>query len=151
VTRDEFTLVHRLRVRWAEVDRQDVVFNGNYFLYFDVVIAEYWRAIGFNYPADLVPLGMDIFAIKAGAEFHGSATYEDELDVACRVSRIGRSSMTFRLGIWRGAEHLTTGELVYVNADPKTRKSVPWPESLRQAILAYERVKPEDGATRDPG
>jgi acyl-CoA thioester hydrolase len=144
--REDFTLSHRLRVRWAEVDRQDVVFNGNYFLYFDVAIAEYWRAIRFDYPADLVKLGMDIFAIKATAEFHGSATYEDELDVCCRVSRIGRSSMTFHFGIWRGAEQLTSGELVYVNADLKTRKSAPWPESLKSAILAYEHVKPEDRA-----
>jgi acyl-CoA thioester hydrolase len=30
--RDEFTMIHPLRVRWAEVDRQDVVFNANYFL-----------------------------------------------------------------------------------------------------------------------
>jgi acyl-CoA thioester hydrolase len=149
--RDEFTFSHRLRVRWAEVDRQDVVFNGNYFLYFDVAIAEYWRAIGFSYPADLVKLGMDIFAIKASAEFHGSATYEDELDVLCRVSRIGRSSMTFLFGIWRGAEQLTSGELVYVNADLKTRKSAPWPESLKSAILAYERMKPEAGAAARAG
>jgi acyl-CoA thioester hydrolase len=142
--REDFTLVHRLRVRWAEVDRQDVVFNGNYFLYFDVAIAEYWRAIGFSYPADLVKLGMDIFAVKASAEFHGSATYEDELDVACRVSRIGRSSMTFLFGIWRGAEQLTSGEVVYVNADLATRRSAPWPESLKAAILGYERVTPDE-------
>jgi acyl-CoA thioester hydrolase len=143
MTRDEFTLRHALRVRWAEVDRQDVVFNGHYFLYFDVAIAEYWRAIGFDYPAAMVKLGQDIFAIKATAEFHGSATYEDELDVCCRVSRIGRSSMVFRFGIWRGAEQLTSGELVYVNADLATRKSAPWPEALRRAILAYERTPPD--------
>ena len=45
--REDFTFVHSLRVRWAEVDRQHVVFNGHYFLYFDVAVAEYWRAIGF--------------------------------------------------------------------------------------------------------
>ena len=33
---------------------QKVVFNGNYFLYFDVTIAEYWRAIGFAYPQAIV-------------------------------------------------------------------------------------------------
>jgi len=48
--REDFTFVHSLRVRWAEVDRQDVVFNGHYFLYFDVAVAEYWRAIGFSLP-----------------------------------------------------------------------------------------------------
>ena len=144
MNRQDFTFIHRLRVRWAEVDRQDVVFNGHYFLYFDVAIAEYWRAIGFNYPDDIVEkFGTDIYAVKAGAEFHGSATYDDTIDVGCRVGRIGRSSMQFLFGIWRGAERITSGELVYVNADPKTRTSAPWPEPLKRTILDYERTPPE--------
>jgi len=144
---EDFTFVHSLRVRWAEVDRQDVVFNGNYLLYFDVAIAEYWRAIGFNYPDDIVEkFGTDIYAVKSIADYHGSATYDDVLDICCRVGRIGRSSMSFLFGIWRGREHLTSGELIYVNADPKTRKSAPWPEPLRQAILRYERTPPEQNS-----
>ena len=145
--RGDFTFMHRLRVRWAEVDRQDVVFNANYFLYFDVAVAEYWRAIGFRYPQDIVEkFGTDIFAVKAGAEYHGSATYEDVLDVGCRTGRIGRSSMQLVFGIWRGDEHITSGELVYVNADLKTKKSAPWPEALKAAILNFERVSPERNA-----
>jgi len=141
--RSEFTFFHPLRVRWAEVDRQDVVFNGNYFLYFDVAVAEYWRAIGFRYPQDLVEkFGTDIYAVKASAEYHGSATYDELLDIGCRAGRIGRSSMQLLLGIWRGAEHLTSGELVYVNTDVKTRKSAPWPGAVRQAILRFERTPP---------
>ncbi|MGC2519721.1 MAG: thioesterase family protein [Burkholderiales bacterium] len=144
---EDFTFIHSLRVRWAEVDRQDVVFNGNYLLYFDVAIAEYWRAIGFNYPDDIVEkFGTDIYAVKAVAEYHGSATYDDVLDIGCRVGRIGRSSMSFLFGIWRDGEHLTSGELIYVNADPKTRKSAPWPEPLRQAILEFERTPPEQNS-----
>src|SRR3972149_1235125 len=89
--RDDFTLVHKLRVRWAEVDRQNVVFNGHYFLYFDVAVAEYWRAIGIPYPEGYVDAyGTDLYAVKATAEYHGSATYDDVLDVGCRVGRIGR-------------------------------------------------------------
>ena len=142
--RGDFTFVHTLRVRWAEVDRQDVVFNGHYFLYFDVAVAEYWRAIGFNYPKDIVDkFGTDIFAVKATAEFHASATYDDVLDIGCRVARIGRSSMQIQLGVFRGPEQLTAGELVYVNADPKTRRSAPWPEPLQQAIVVYEKLPPE--------
>jgi len=144
--RSDFTFMHRLRVRWAEVDRQDVVFNANYFLYFDIAVAEYWRAIGFRYPQDIVEkFGTDIFAVKASAEYRGSATYEDELDVGCRVGRIGRSSLQLLFGIWRGEELITSGELVYVNADLKTKKSAPWPDALQAAILGYERVKPELG------
>lgn len=144
MTRGDFTFVHTLRVRWAEVDRQDVVFNGHYFLYFDVAIAEYWRAIGFRYPEDIVDkFGTDIYAVKASAEYHGSATYDELLEIGCRVARIGRSSMRFVLGVYRGDQHITSGELVYVNADPKARKSAPWPDPLKNAILRYERLKPE--------
>jgi acyl-CoA thioester hydrolase len=144
---DDFTFVHKLRVRWAEVDRQDVVFNGNYFLYFDVAIAEYWRAIGVPYPAGYVDVyGTDVFAVKASAEYHGSATYDDVLDICCRVGRIGRSSLQFVIGIWRGEEHITSGELIYVNADTKTRKSSQWPEPFRKAVLDFERVPPDGGS-----
>src|SRR6266705_3514811 len=143
--REDFTFVHTLRVRWAEVDRQDVVFNGHYFLYFDVAVAEYWRAIGFRYPEDIVEkFGTDIYAVKASAEYHGSATYDELIDIGCRVGRIGRSSMQLVFGIWRGAEHITSGELIYVNADPKTRKSAPWPEPIKRAILRFERTRPAE-------
>jgi acyl-CoA thioester hydrolase len=143
MSRDEFTFFHPLRVRWAEVDRQDVVFNANYFVYFDVAVSEYWRTIGFRYPAELEPLGTDIFALKASAEFHGSATYDDLVDVGCRVARIGRTSMRLVFGVFRGEEHLTSGELLYVHADRRARTSTPWPPSVREAILRYERTAPE--------
>ncbi len=144
--RDDFTFLHTLRVRWAEVDRQDVVFNGNYFLYFDVAVAEYWRAIGIPYPDGYVnSYGTDVYAVKATAEYHGSATYDDMLNVGCRVGRIGRSSLQFVFGVWHGEEHITSGELIYVNADPKTRKSAPWAEAFRKAVLNFERVAPETG------
>jgi len=143
--RADFTFFHKLRVRWAEVDRQDVVFNGNYFLYFDVAITEYWRAIGFDYPDDIVEkFGSDIFAVKATAEYHASATYDDLLDVGCRVARIGGSSMRIVLGIFRGEEQITSGELVYVNVDVGTRKAAPWPDPLREAILRFEKLRPEE-------
>ena len=51
--------------------------------------------------------------------------------------------MVFLFGIWRGDEHLTSGELIYVNADLKTKQSAPWPDFLRERILAYERTPPE--------
>src|SRR5262249_44802021 len=49
-SRPDFKCVHRLRVRWAEVDMQKVVFNAHYLTYIDTTIAEHWRAIGVEYP-----------------------------------------------------------------------------------------------------
>jgi acyl-CoA thioester hydrolase len=149
MAREHYTFCHRLRVRWAEVDMQGIVYNVNYFLYFDVAITEYWRAIGINYPDGIVKTyGTDLYTVKATAEYHGSAEYDDFLDIHGRTARLGRSSMQFLLEIWRGDEHLVSGELIYVNADPASKKSVPLPELLREKIIGYERVAPDLAGTK---
>lgn len=138
VARDGFRLVHRLRVRWAEVDSQGIVFNGNYLLYFDIGITEYWRAIGCPYPEGLTAHGSDLFVRKATVEYHAPARYDELLDLCVRVESIGRSSIRFAVEIFRGDTGLASGELVYVNADPQARTAAPVPAFLRQAIATYE-------------
>ena len=140
--RSDFTFSHSLRVRWAEVDRQGIVFNGHYLLYFDIGITEYWRAIGYPYPDALLAEGSDMFVKKASLEYHGPAHYDDLLDVLVRVARIGRTSLQFLLEIHRGETHLIEGEIIYVNADPSTRKPTPVAAFLREAIARFERVAP---------
>jgi acyl-CoA thioester hydrolase len=141
--REDFTLVHALRVRWAEVDMQHVVFNANYLMYFDVAIAEYWRAIGRGWERELAEIYMRLYSVKATVEYHVPARYDELIEVGARALRFGRSSMSCGFGIWRGGDALASGELVYVHADPETRKSVPIPQLLKDAALAYERVKPQ--------
>ena len=46
---DKNTFTHSLRVRYAEVDSQGIVFNANYLNYLDVAITEYFRAQGIAY------------------------------------------------------------------------------------------------------
>ena len=138
----DFRFRHNLRVRWAEVDRQGIVFNGHYLTYFDVGITEYWRALGYPYPDALLAAGTDTFVVKAGIEYHAPAHYDDVLDVLVRVGRLGRTSMQFLLEIWRSGEHLISGEVIYVMADPQTRKPSPVPDFLRDAISRYETLPP---------
>jgi len=141
--RNEFKLSHSLRVRWAEVDPQNIVFNAHYLMYFDVGVTEYWRAIGCVYPEGFFELNVDSLAVKATLEYHASARYDDEIDVLVRVSRLGRTSIRMAVEIHRAADHLITGELIYVLADPKTRTPTPIPEALKAKILGYEVTPPE--------
>jgi acyl-CoA thioester hydrolase len=144
MARGDFAFAHPLRVRWAEVDRQGIVFNAHYLAFFDVGVTEYYRALGYPYPEGLAAHGTDLYVKKAEVEYHASAEYDDELEVAVRVSRLGRSSFEFTVEIYRGAQLLVSGRLVYVNADPATRKSAPLPEFLREAIKRFERVAPAE-------
>ncbi len=144
MTKSDFRFLHRLRVRWAEVDRQGIVFNGHYLTYFDVGITEYYRALGYPYPDGLAQHGTDLYVRKAEVEYHASAEYDDEIDICVRVERLGRSSFDFRIEIRRADKLLVSGTVVYVNADPAARKSVPVPDFLRSAIKAFERTAPTE-------
>jgi YbgC/YbaW family acyl-CoA thioester hydrolase len=141
--RAEFVCAPRLRVRWAEVDMQKIVFNAHYLTYIDTAIAEYWREIDLPYPHGYVErYGSDIFLRKATVEYLGPARYDDELTVCCRVAKLGRSSMTFHFEIYRAADLLISAELVYVNADA-SMKAVPLPDDVRARVMKYERVAPQ--------
>jgi YbgC/YbaW family acyl-CoA thioester hydrolase len=143
--RADFVCAPSLRVRWAEVDMQKIVFNGHYLTYLDTAIAEYWRGIGLPYPQGYVErYANDVYLRKATIEYLGSARYDDLLTIYCRVARLGRSSMSFQFEIYREAEDaaLATAELVYVNADPASMQPSPLPEELRERIRRYERVAP---------
>lgn len=136
--REEFRFFHRLRVRWAEVDMQKIVFNAHYLMYFDTAVADYWRALALPYEESMHQLGGDLYVKKATVEFHASARMDDSLDVAMKCARIGNSSMLFQGAIYRGEQLLITCELVYVFADPATQTSRPVPQALRDLLTAFE-------------
>ena len=138
MNRQDFRFFHRMRVRWAEVDMQKIVFNAHYLMYFDTAVADYWRAVALPYEEAMHQLGGDLYVKKATVEFHASARYEDQIDVGMKCTRIGNSSMVFSGGIFRGEELLITGELIYVFADPATQTSKPVPPVLRETLLGYE-------------
>ena len=100
--RGAFRHFERLRVRWAEVDMQQIVFNGHYLMYFDTAVAGYWRALGLPYQATMVDLAGDLYVRKATLEYEGSARYDEQLDVGIRCARIGNTSMLLQAAVFRG-------------------------------------------------
>lgn len=145
VSRQGFRLIHRLRVRWAEVDLQRIVFNPHYLMYIDTAFTEYWRAMAIPYEMIPQTLGGDMYVKKSTLEYHGSARLDDLLDIGIACARIGNSSMIFQAGIFRNEVLLVSGELVYVFADPATQTSKPVPDALRTLLQSYEAgVSPRD-------
>ncbi len=137
----DFRFFHRLRVRWAEVDMQKIVFNAHYLMYFDTAVSDYWRALALPYEEAMLQLGGDLYVKKATVEFHGSARMDDQIDVALRCEYIGNSSMTFSGAIFRGEALLISCQLIYVFADPAQQKSKAVPAALRAALLGYEAAE----------
>ncbi len=137
--RSDFRFFHRLRVRWAEVDMQKIVFNGHYLMYLDTAVADYWRALALPYEEAMHQLGGDLYVKKATLEYNASARYDDTLDVGMRCAKIGNSSMLFEAGIFHGEKLLVSGELLYVYADPSTQTSRRVPDKLRDLLEGFEK------------
>ena len=138
MTRTEFRFFDRLRVRWAEIDAQKIVFNGHYLMYFDTAVAGYWRALSLPYAQTMEQFAGDLFVRKATVEYLASARYDDMIDVGLRCARIGNSSIVFSGAVFRQDQLLVTGELVYVFADPHTQTAKPVPPALRDVFLGFE-------------
>ncbi|OUM02993.1 YbgC/FadM family acyl-CoA thioesterase [Variovorax sp. JS1663] len=140
--KSDYRFFHRLRVRWAEVDMQKIVFNAHYLMYFDTAIADYWRAMALPYEEAMHALEGDLYVRKATVDFHASARVDDLLDVGMKCVRVGNSSILFHGGLFRGEEFLVGCELVYVFADPATQTSKPVPPLLREILAGYEAGEP---------
>ena len=81
------------------------------------------------------------FVMRASnIEYLAPARFDDLLEVFIRVSRIGRTSVTYEFAAYRARDDLllvtATQTLVLVDLDE--RQAVPIPEEYKEAIRAFE-------------
>ena len=140
--RSDFRFADPLRVRWAEVDMQKVVFNGHYLMYVDTAMGNYWRALALPYEDTLAALAGDLFVRKSTLEYLAPARYDDALEIGIRFDGAGRTSLRFVAAVFRGEELLVHGEIVYVWTDAATQRPVPVPQALVDVFSAHAAGEP---------
>lgn len=121
-----------LRVRYAEVDYQGIVYFAHYATYFDVAIHEFFRSLPYDYTVLRQTTGTDFNIVRSLAEYRRPLRFDEAFEVEVTLGRIGRTSLTFTPAIWVGseAEPRATGEVVWVHADQATMRAVPLPREL---------------------
>ena len=142
MNRSDFRFADPLRVRWAEVDMQKVVFNGHYLMYIDTATGNWWRALALPYEETLAALDGDLFVRKSTLEYLAPARYDDALEVGIRFESAGTSSLRFVAAVFRGEDLLVHGEIVYVWTDAATRRPKPAPAALVDAFRAHAAGEP---------
>jgi len=140
--RQEFRHLEPLRVRWAEIDAQGIVFNGHYLTYLDTAISGYWRALALPYADTMKQLGGDLFVRRATLDYLGSARYDDRLDIGIRCREFGNSSMKVDGAVFRGDQLLVQSDMVYVFADAIAQTPQRLPDALRDIIHGFEAGQP---------
>lgn len=117
---------------------QGIVFNVNYFLYFDIGIWEYTRALG--YKQGDAP---EFVTARAECDFKGSARFDDELLIGVRTAQLGRKSTRIAFAIFRGDELLADGANIYVAVKRGTTETMPLEDDYVARLLDFEKTAPE--------
>jgi acyl-CoA thioester hydrolase len=132
VKRTDFGFYWELRVRYAEVDAQGIVFNAHYLTYFDTAITEYLRRIGHDYAALVARSGLDFHLVKSTVEYLAPIRNDALIEIGVAPGRIGNSSITWQLGIFpAGAQTLLSkGEIVWVCSRVGEHRAHPLPQDL---------------------
>ena len=129
-------LRHRFRVRYAECDAQSVVFNAHYFAYFDLALTELFRAVFGGYES-MLERQVDLVVGEASARFLAPARFDDELEVAVSVTRLGTTGVTTRYALLRDGQLLVEGTLRHVVVNLGTHAKAPIPDWMREGLEAF--------------
>jgi acyl-CoA thioester hydrolase len=134
-----FPVTYERRVRYADVDSQGIVFNGNYLIYYDDAITDLFLAAGMT--ADVThAAGYDVVTAHASVDFKATATLFETLEVGVRIGRIGATSITFEIESRVGDRVTTKGKVVYVTVDSRTFRPTPVPDEFIAAMEAIHDV-----------
>jgi len=123
------------RVWFSDTDAQGVVYYGRYLPYFDHARVEYHRHLG------SMAIGEAEFVMRASqVEYHAPARFDDLIECFVRVSRIGRTSVTYECAAYRLPDDLlmVTASQTLVLVDLAERRPCAVPDQARELVRAFE-------------
>jgi acyl-CoA thioester hydrolase len=126
-----------MRVGFSDTDAQGIVYYGRYMPYFDTARVEYHRHLGILMTGEEERQPV----MRATTiEYHAPARFDDLIEVFVRVSRLGRTSITFENAAYRVADDalMVTASQTLVLVDLEERKPCPIPDSYRETIGEFE-------------
>ena len=119
--------------RWMDNDSYGHVNNVTYYSYFDTVVNEHLiRAGGLDIGNDPV-VG---YVVESSCRFRNPLTFPETIDAGLRVTRLGATSVTYEIGIFRQGddEPAATGRFVHVWVNRATQRPAPIPPRIRAEL-----------------
>ena len=131
--REDYKHFQAIPTRWMDNDVYGHVNNVVYYSYFDTVVNEYLIAEG----------GLDIekspvigLVVETLCRYFKPITFPEAVEAGLRVGKLGNSSVRYEIAIFRQGDPApaAAGHFVHVYVDRMTRRPVPVPAGMRQAL-----------------
>jgi acyl-CoA thioester hydrolase len=141
LTSHDFPVHWPVPTRWADNDMFGHLNNAVYYQLFDTAING-WIAAGVT--IDPVATSAQGIVAESGCRYFSELHFPERLVVGVAVTRLGNSSVTYRLGVFRSDDDepqavAAIGHWVHVYVDKSTRRPTPIPDDIR-AVLSTASV-----------
>ena len=122
-TRDDYIVFSTITTRWFDNDVYGHMNNTIHYQLFDTVVHEYLLKQGILNSKS----GSTVFlVVETGCKYFSELAFPDVISAGIKVQKLGSSSVTYNIGLFRGdADQASAeGHFVHVNVDRVTRQSV---------------------------
>jgi acyl-CoA thioester hydrolase len=137
LTRGDFRIFRAIPTRWHDNDVYGHVNNVVYYGWFDTAVNAWLIENGFLDPTTSEIVGL---VVETGCSYFESVAFPETVEAGIAVERLGTSSVTYRIGIFRqGSEQAAAqGRFTHVYVARASQKPVPIPAPLRAALTAIQ-------------
>ncbi len=127
----EFTV--RRRVQFAETDMAGVLHFSNYFRYMEEVEHAFWRSLNLTVYLRNADPHLSWPRVATGCEYFAPLHFEDEVELALRVTKVGEKAFSFEVDFRRQGQRVATGRITAVCCvtEPGSFASTPIPAEIR--------------------
>jgi acyl-CoA thioester hydrolase len=126
------------RVEFGDTDMAGIMHFSNFFRFMEVAETDYLRSRGLSVSWFEGPEKHGFPRVSAACDYTAPARFEDLLQIAVSVEKVGAKSVTYRFEFTRDGAAIATGRMtgVYCVSTPTGLESRIIPDRLREKILA---------------
>ena len=119
-----------LPTRWADNDVYGHVNNSVYYFYFDTVVNRWLIDNGLLEIGKSETIGL---VVGTSCDYFASISFPDNIVAGLRTAKIGTSSVTYEIGLFRNAETTASaqGSFTHVYVNEKNRRPAPISDKMK--------------------
>ncbi len=130
------SFTHAIRVRYAEIDGQGVVFNAHWLTYFDEACTRFMESLGFG--AEFWVKEWDVMLVKAELEWQGPAKFDEWVTIAVDPTRLGTKSFDLRYTARVDDRPCCVATITYCSVQAGSNVSIEIPANVRAELEARQ-------------
>jgi acyl-CoA thioester hydrolase len=137
VVDSRFRYVHRLQVRFRDLDALGHVNHALYLTYVEQARTMYCLEV----MGLAVPDALRWVVATQRCDYLAPLAFADVVDVGWKLNRVGRSSIEFEFELASGGRAVARGGGVMVWADPRAGRAVAIPEQMRRIAIEFDGLE----------